>query len=392
MLTFSKDNFYVFLISFFALGFLTIGVIYPEEKNSFFGIPWTWFFAWFALCLIISFRFYDEQSLRLIFSFFFILLIFILYNYLGLVLGYFEYLSFEHIVSNFSTLFITSSLCFLLFTKIKFNQVPIILDAFALSMCLGLLVFRLTIFDFSREASFLGLGPLTFIKYVSIGLISRLFFLKSWNFLSIFLYSFAFIIASSNGPLLSIAIVFITKLILSRQINLKISFPFLVILAVIFFGSERINTFYLDLGNILNSSELIIVSNSEIAFESVSSSIIRIYSYTQSINIIFENLIFGVGAGQWANAVNLQTLEYPHNSILEIWAEFGFLPALIFFAIIFKMLLSIFRGNIFAYFAYFAFLTSLTSGTIADLRFFAFYSLLMFYYLSGSSNAKEQNI
>ena len=148
----------------------------------------------------------------------------------------------------------------------------------------------------------------------------------------------------------------------------------------------------MDLGNILNSSELTIVSNSEIAFESVSSSIIRIYAYTQSVNIIFENLIFGVGAGQWASAVNLQTLEYPHNSILEIWAEFGFLPALIFFTIIFKMLLSIFRGNIFAYFAYFAFLTSLTSGTIADLRFFAFYSLLMFYYLSGSSNAKKQNI
>lgn len=379
MFTISKSGINTYFISFFAIGTLVLGVIYPEDKNTLFGIPWTWFFIWFGLCLILFFKIYDSKRLGLIAGFFIFIIFVIIYNYVGLFLGHITYINFNHYLEHFSTLFITSSIVFLLLSHFDKQIIPVVLDKFALMMCFGLLVTRLLEFDFSREGFFLGLGPLTFIKYVSIGFLSRLFFLKRWSASTIFLYMFAFIVAASKGPLLFLAVIVLFKLIMENELNFKTIILFSLFSSMIFFSSDRINTFVNEVQNLLISDEITVVSNEDVFFENVSSTLIRIYSINKTIELIQDNYIFGVGAGQWPKEAGLPSVSYPHNSILEIWSEYGLLPLMIFIFILLRLLKECLNSNLYGYLALFAFLTTMTSGTIADLRFFAVYAMLTFY-------------
>ena len=122
------------------------------------------------------------------------------------------------------------------------------------------------------------------------------------------------------------------------------------------------------------------ISNSEIADESVSGVIARVYSIKVSGDLIYNNPVFGIGPGQWPEASGLEMMAYPHNSLLEIWSEYGFFAFLIFIIILFNVIKEFFKKNPHSILALFAFMTTLSSGSIRDLRFLAFLILMTFFF------------
>ena len=205
------------ILVFSGLAVLMVGVLYPQEKNTIYGIPWTWFFIWFGMVLIISLRLINSSNLKIpsFFLLYFFLIFFIILSSATFISDY--KVDQFHFFDVFSVLLLTTLTSYFLISGVRPDRFFYLADKFCLTLCFFLLLFRLVEFDFSREGSFLGLGPLTFIKYVSLGVLIRLIYLKKFSLIAVFLYGSAYLISDSRGPLIYVFIVYSFFLVLSLR-------------------------------------------------------------------------------------------------------------------------------------------------------------------------------
>jgi O-antigen ligase len=111
------------------------------------------------------------------------------------------------------------------------------------------------------------------------------------------------------------------------------------------------------------------------------SSDLRFEQFDKSIEIIQNNLIIGVGIGGYGIAEgNIDQVSYPHNFILEIFAETGIFIStimiifLLYFFIKRYLILRINEFGIQIYLvSFYLFLQAMKSGGIVDIRMLLFW-------------------
>ena len=376
------------LFVFYGLCVMIIGVLYPEPKNLIYGVPWTWCAIWGGWCIIVIAGLMDVTKTTTLshFAIFITLVgVCVLSNYIFYIDSE---LNLNHLAVQFPTLLITSSTAFILMTGVPADRFFILLDRFTIIMCVALLLVRVSGMDFSREGSFLGLGPLTFIKYVSLGLLSRLLYIRKWPLSVIFLYGFAFFIADSKGPTLYVIVSLIVWGVYHVKLSRRIlALPLLLLLLFAVSLMPRMDAFIQEIAILPSSLTNLTVSNLDVDEELVSGTLARAFAAKETVAIIIQNPILGVGPGEWPKMTGMESLKYPHNSVLEIWSEYGLLAVIILFGIMYRVTREIRINNPYAIFALFSFLTTLSSGSIKDLRMLAVFGLITFYYAAKSSKS-----
>ena len=221
-----------------------------------------------------------------------------------------------------------------------------------------------------ERLSVLGGGPIIFARWMIIGSII-IFFLKNKNiknFLLITLLILLSIAAGSRGPIFSLLFTIFIFLLLNFQ---KILFRLLVVLFLI--GGILLvidASFILDIGK----ADRLITRDS-------TSKNVRMKFANRSLELI-ALYPMGVGIGNWQEYCNktqpyhLLRHEYPHNLILEVFAELGILGGVILLILIVKAL----------YFTFFRMLKYSHQNSIYELLFYLQVFLLINSMFSGSLN------
>ena len=221
-----------------------------------------------------------------------------------------------------------------------------------------------------ERLSVLGGGPIIFARWMIIGSII-IFFLKNKNiknFLLITLRILLSIAAGSRGPIFSLLFTIFIFLLLNFQ---KILFRLLVVLFLI--GGILLvidASFILDIGK----ADRLITRDS-------TSKNVRMKFANRSLELI-ALYPMGVGIGNWQEYCNktqpyhLLRHEYPHNLILEVFAELGILGGVILLILIVKAL----------YFTFFRMLKYSHQNSIYELFFYLQVFLLINSMFSGSLN------
>jgi len=368
------------LLVFTGMIILIIGVIYPQEKNIISGIWWTWVPLWFGWCVIISMSLMNKINVKI--SLTYILFIFIICFIIFFSHEFhFDYeIDLVHFMDVFSVLLITTITVFLLLSSVENDKFFRLVDQFSLALCFFLLLSRIVDNDFSREGTFLGLGPLTFIKYISIGLLSRLIYIQKMSLIPLIFYGFAFAMANSKGPTLFLIL---TYFLFLTQNTGSLSFKKLVmgiVMSFLILTNDRFLFLIDEIPILFDTFSTTTITDSSVANEEISGTLVRIFAISESLQILKENPYFGIGPGRWPIVTQMPSIEYPHNSILEIWTEYGLLVFFMFFYLVWLVLKELQNKNILAYFAIFSFMTTLTSGSARDLRFFIVFALLCLSY------------
>ena len=221
-----------------------------------------------------------------------------------------------------------------------------------------------------ERLSVLGGGPIIFARWMIIGSII-IFFLKNKNiknFLLITLLILLSIAAGSRGPIFSLLFTIFIFLLLNFQ---KILFRLLVVLFLI--GGILLvidASFILDIGK----ADRLITRDS-------TSKNVRMKFANRSLELI-ALYPMGVGIRNWQEYCNktqpyhLLRHEYPHNLILEVFAELGILGGVILLILIVKAL----------YFTFFRMLKYSHQNSIYELFFYLQVFLLINSMFSGSLN------
>jgi O-antigen ligase len=151
------------------------------------------------------------------------------------------------------------------------------------------------------------------------------------------------IILAGKGPLLMLSILLFFYLVLTSFSSIAIKFRNLVFF-VIFLSVMVLLVTQLDVFSLLVNR---VNSDDEGATQS-QSVLIRVDMFNKIIGLITSNPFFGVGIGGQGVALNGQDVRSsPHNFILEIAGDLGFLGVLIFFCLVFfyrKYLMKSIRG------------------------------------------------
>ena len=136
------------ILVFSGLAVLIVGVLYPQEKNTIYGIPWTWFFIWYGMVLIISLRLINSSNLRIpsFFLLYFSLIFFIILSSATFISDY--KVDQFHFFDVFSVLILTTLTSYFLISGVRPDRFFYLADKFCLTLCLFLLLFRLVEFDF----------------------------------------------------------------------------------------------------------------------------------------------------------------------------------------------------------------------------------------------------
>ena len=247
---------------------------------------------------------------------------------------YFDYDTFGF-EKYFNFIFIVIPLVIIVIETFKYNDVRIffkILLGFIIVLSLiGLLV----VLNSSDRLSVLGGGPIVFARWMNIGLII-LFFIKqsSINKKSILLMLFFLVLslaAGSRGPVFSLAITFAVYFFLNFQkVFLRVLFFSFLIASIAFFSG--INTSILGIGK----TERLVTKDNR-------SKNARMVFASRSFDLM-SHYPLGVGLGNWqvyANKIkptHLLKHQYPHNLVLEIFAELGIISGILFLILLIKIL------------------------------------------------------
>tara|TARA_B110000211_G_scaffold71759_1_gene83187 strand:- start:1823 stop:3010 length:1188 start_codon:yes stop_codon:yes gene_type:complete len=316
-----------------ACAMLAIGRLY-DERLEFFGINLSIIlsvsFLLLSIPLLLSIKRVKHFNTKRLF-YYFLLIIIILPPMLCL---YFDYDTFGF-EKYFNFIFIVIPLVIIVIETFKYNDVRIffkILLGFIIVLSLiGLLV----VLNSSDRLSVLGGGPIVFARWMNIGLII-LFFIKqsSINKKSILLMLFFFVLslaAGSRGPVLSLAITFAVYFFLNFQkVFLRVLFFSFLIASIAFFSG--INTSILGIGK----TERLVTKDNR-------SKNARMVFASRSFDLM-SHYPLGVGLGNWqvyANKIkptHLLKHQYPHNLVLEIFAELGIISGILFLILLLKIL------------------------------------------------------
>ena len=316
-----------------ACAMLAIGRLY-DERLEFFGINLSIIlsvsFLLLSIPLLLSIKRVKHFNTKRLF-YYFLLIIIILPPMLCL---YFDYDTFGF-EKYFNFIFIVIPLVIIVIETFKYNDVRIffkILLGFIIVLSLiGLLV----VLNSSDRLSVLGGGPIVFARWMNIGLII-LFFIKqsSINKKSILLMLFFLVLslaAGSRGPVFSLAITFAVYFFLNFQkVFLRVLFFSFLIASIAFFSG--INTSILGIGK----TERLVTKDNR-------SKNARMVFASRSFDLM-SHYPLGVGLGNWqvyANKIkptHLLKHQYPHNLVLEIFAELGIISGILFLILLLKIL------------------------------------------------------
>jgi O-antigen ligase len=148
--------------------------------------------------------------------------------------------------------------------------------------------------------------------------------------------------------------------------------------------SGRFVAFGTDLTSIV-TGELILPDSVEFEAQAedelISGTLARLIAINSSIELILKQPFFGWGIGSWPYLTGLHYLEYPHNSILEIWFEYGIFGIVVFGYFVASSCCGLLRKNPFSLFVIFCAFLSLTTGSIRDLRLLIFFVILAYHFM-----------
>ena len=218
--------------------------------------------------------------------------------------------------------------------------------------------------------SVLGGGPIVFARWMIVGSIIIFFRKKNnvKNFSLIILLILLSIAAGSRGPIFSLLFTSFIFMILNFQKVLfrVLFFSFLIGGIFIFLDGG----FFMDVGK----ADRLITKDS-------TSKNVRLKFANRSLELI-SLYPMGVGIGNWQDYCNktqpyhLLRHEYPHNLILEVFSELGFLGGIILLILIVKAM----------YFTFFRMLKYSKEHSIYELLFYLQIFLLVNSMFSGSLN------
>jgi O-antigen ligase len=370
---------------YYAMVLMIVGVLYPEEKTLIAGVSWPPFIAIIGIILIFALK--QKLNDGVVLSGLMILLTMsvIFFSLLLSLVGINEAPSTEFLLRHYLTLIITTIVCFLLVSDLSVSLIIKCIYRFIFGLSIMLLLLRLSLLDFTREGSFLGLGPLTFARYVCVGWIAQIYLDKRIRALPSIVFTLALILADSKGPILFLMITITILFSIGGQLNWKRTAMLVFTFGILFAVSGRFVALTSDL-NALVSGELsttnVVAFEEQTEAEAISSTLARVIAVTSSFEFIAERPLIGWGIGSWPKLTGLEYLEYPHNSILEIWFEYGIYGLAVFMFFVVRAAKGALLGNPFSFFVIYCGLLSTTTGSIKDLRVLLFFTLLTYHNIS----------
>ncbi len=375
---------------FYAIALLMVGVLYPEDKTLIAGIHWPPFVVAIGLIIMIALKrnlsdgVYSSCLMTLLIS----LVFFCSMSFNSMVIDQ-TFMSGD-VLRTYLTLLVTSVVAFLLVSDLPARVILYGIYRLILFYALAFLVFRLVVFDFSREGAFLGLGPLTFARYVSVAWIAQVAYHGGIRLLPTLVFSLSLMIADSKGPILFLIITAVIWLLVYVRLNFMTVLFIVVALGTCFTFTERFENFFFDLTS-LARGDLVMPDIAEYELlaeeERFSSTVARLIAISSSVDLIAQRPLTGWGIGSWPSVTGLHSLEYPHNSIIEIWFEYGIMGLTVFLLFVGRAAFGISRGNLFSLFVIFCGLLSLTTGSVRDLRMLCFFTLLAYHFMRKSGPA-----
>ena len=240
---------------------------------------------------------------------------------------------------------------------LSFSHFVILLNIFTI-------IYKIKVGFWDRTTGFALLGPITF------GWLNLYFFavLLTRSKLNLYLLFFSFIMiiwSGSKGPFLVCMILLIYNLRTKVKFNFKNSiYLLLLFLPLIYFfyvnyEDYRIIKAFVDLST----------NTDYITTQGAGSIGSRLDYYIEALNIIKNNFIFGIGFGNWENIILGH--RYPHNILLEIGAESGFIILLLFLSILFFN-----NKNKYLFILLIGFSCQLVSGDFSYVRYYLFFYLI----------------
>ena len=219
---------------------------------------------------------------------------------------------------------------------------------------------------FERASNFGLFGPITFgwlNSYLFVILLNR----KS-NKINILLLFFSFLMiiwSGSKGPFIVVVLLFLYKFRNINKLNFKsLFFVLTALFSIIYF-------FYLNYSEFRIFSTFVeLNTNSNYLDEGGSGSFgTRIGFWIDSLNIWKDNFFIGIGFGNWEN-LGLGH-KYPHNILMELLSETGFLLTFAFIIIFYLN-----RKNYYSFLFFTGLICQFFSGDFSYFRYYLFFFLI----------------
>jgi len=239
-------------------------------------------------------------------------------------------------------------------------------------------------FQFNVYAQFyLPIATLTGINFLYLYFSKSIFKLKT--LLTLFLFGSLFLLRA-RGPLIFTLLILLLNFLLNFSLkNIKLKFKKLYLLYIPLIGFIFL---------IFHKKITYLMSNSlyrlSLLFDGLSSNKTmgasvehRMSNISDSINLIFDNglnFLFGYGFGSYGIlTLGKDVRSYPHNVLLEVWVELGFVGVVVFLLFIGNIFILSKKSFSFSFFVMlFIFLNMMKSSSISDMRiYFAFMSMMI---------------
>jgi hypothetical protein len=227
---------------------------------------------------------------------------------------------------------------------------------------------------FDRSVHFFLNGPIVFARLMGIGAICAFFAWETpWRHVLVFVFGLAVVITLSNGPLIALVIsLTMTYLLFGSRTDKR------VFLTSVAFGvaAAAIVIWYFSLEVGLGRLGLLfefMAHGFDTLDTSFTSANTRLAMYVDTVRLIVERP-FGVGLGGWEGHVAVGKLFYPHNLVLELISECGFILGT--FALIPFILFFVARSRALLALGIFLFLAQQVSGDLNDARHLLCFSAL----------------
>jgi O-antigen ligase len=269
-----------------------------------------------------------KKYLLPIYTIIFILLIYLFFN--SLLIGNFSY-GFEKL--TLGLMFPLAIFNLLIFTNMSTNSIINGLICSSLIIAVTAIVFKLYFGFFTRGVSFGFLGPITFSWINGFSFIALLFKKVKKNIDQFLMFFFFLMIiwSGSKGPIIAILVLMILNLKFFIPLGANKKLKYFIALSCFFIFLFLLKDYVRSLNGLYD----IIVSPKEYIENQGKGSVgIRIDLYKQAFFLFVEKPFFGHGFGSWADISNTK-FKYPHNIVLELMAETGFIGLLFFTLIIF---------------------------------------------------------
>lgn len=319
----------------------------------------------FLLSLIPIFVFYDKINLNsfkrngLYLSIAITNFLFVYYSLFTLFYTKSPYYGLSKTLNLF--LFIVS--CYLVLSLLrKIEFIKIIKYCIYLITALAVIYISINIASgFQSRVGLLGAGSITTGRLFAFACIFSIYFiviLKEKRFIYIcLLLTIAVFLSGSRGNFLFLLISLVAPWALNNikiLIKMFLGLSFLFFIVYFFSLHEKIPFFY--------RYTLLLEGGGE-------SILIRFDAYRLAFELFKDNFMLGIGSGSYSYyTLGYDSIDYPHNVLIEIAAELGFVGLFLFFIIISLSFIAVRKNIVVLPLFVFYFLISMGSGDLFDAR------------------------